>query len=144
MKNKVYFFSGSRADYSLIESIFFLFESNRSFEKKLIITGTNLSKKYSDNENFNISQKDIQKIYVKLGNSQEKNFSKIMSRYFNQFYRLLEKNKPNCIILLGDRYETLIFGICAKLLNIKIIHFHGGETTLGSLDNIWRDTISKL
>ena len=79
-----------------------------------------------------------------MGNSQEKNFSKIMSRYFNQFYRLLEKNKPNCIIFLGDRYETLIFGICAKLLNIKIIHFHGGETTLGSLDNIWRDTISKL
>ena len=144
MKNKVYFFSGSRADYSLIESIFFLFQNNKSFEKKLIITGTNLSKKYSDNENFNISQKDIHKIYVKLGNSQEKNFSKIMSKYFNQFYILLEKNKPNCIILLGDRYEALIFGICAKLLNIKIIHFHGGETTLGSLDNIWRDTISKL
>ena len=144
MKNKVYFFSGSRADYSLIESIFFLFQNNKLFEKKLVLTGTNLSKKYSDNEKFNISQKDIHKIYTKLGNSQKENFSKIMSTYFSQFYRLLEKNKPNCVILLGDRYEALIFGICAKLLNIKIIHFHGGETTLGSLDNIWRDTISKL
>ena len=144
MKSKVYFFSGSRADYNLIESIFLLFQKNRSFEKKIIITGTNLSKKYSDDEKFNISQKDIHKIYVKLGNSQKKNFSNIFSNYFGEFYRLLEKNKPNYVILLGDRYEALIFGICAKFLNIKIIHFHGGETTLGSLDNTWRDIISRL
>jgi len=144
MKNKVYFFSGSRADYSLIESIYLLFQKNRSFEKKLIITGTNLSKKYSDDEKFNISQKDIIKIYIKLGNSQKKIFSNIFSKYFNQFYRLLEKNKPKCVIILGDRYEALIFGICAKFLDIKIIHFHGGETTLGSLDNTWRDIISRL
>ena len=77
MKNKVYFFSGSRADYSLIESIFFLFQNNKLFEKKLVLTGTNLSKKYSDNEKFNISENYIHKIYVKLGNSQEKNFSNI-------------------------------------------------------------------
>tara|TARA_B100000787_G_scaffold101239_1_gene74793 strand:- start:2450 stop:3550 length:1101 start_codon:yes stop_codon:yes gene_type:complete len=144
MKNKVYFFSGSRADYSLIESIFFLFQYNKSLEKKLVITGTNLSKKYSDNEKFDISEKYIHRIYVKLGNSQEKNFSNIFSKYLGQFYKLLEKNKPNYVILLGDRYEALIFGICAKFLNIKIIHFHGGETTLGSLDNTWRDMISRL
>tara|TARA_B110000008_G_scaffold223031_1_gene223679 strand:- start:4213 stop:5313 length:1101 start_codon:yes stop_codon:yes gene_type:complete len=144
MKNKVYFFSGSRADYSLMESVFLLFKKNKSFKKKFVLTGTNLSKKYSDDEKFNISQKDILKIYVKLENSQKKNFANIFSKYFSHFYKLLEKDKPNCIILLGDRYEALIFAICAKFLNIKIIHFHGGETTLGSLDNTWRDIISRL
>ena len=43
MKSKVYFFSGSRADYTLMESIFLLFEKNNSF-KKIVLTGTNLSK----------------------------------------------------------------------------------------------------
>lgn len=144
MKNKVYFFSGSRADYALMESIFSLFKKNNSFKKRIILTGTNLSKKYSDDEKFKISRKDILKIYVKLENSQKENFSNIFSNYFNNFYKLLEKDKPNLVIILGDRYEALILAICAKFLNIKIIHFHGGETTLGSLDNTWRDIISRL
>ena len=144
MKSKVYFLSGSRADYDLIQSIFLLFQNNRSFEKKLVLTGTNLSKKYSNNQKFSISKRDILKIYVKLESSSKKDFSKIFSLYFNKFYKLLEKKKPNFVVVLGDRYEALIFTICAKFLNIKIIHFHGGEKTLGSLDNIWRDLISRL
>ena len=144
MRSKVFFLSGSRADYSLIGSIFLLFKNNKHFEKKIILTGTNLSKKYSDDEKFNISKRDIYKIHIKLESSNKKDFSNIFSNYFNQFYNLLEKNKPEYVIVLGDRYEALIFAICARFLNIKIIHFHGGETTLGSLDNTWRDIISRL
>ena len=54
------------------------------------------------------------------------------------------EQKPNLVIILGDRYEALIFAICAKFLNFRIVHLHGGETTKGSLDNIWRDIITKI
>ena len=113
-------------------------------KKKNYINRNKFIKKYSDDEKFNISKRDIYKIHIKLESSNKKDFSNIFSNYFNQFYNLLEKNKPEYVIVLGDRYEALIFAICARFLNIKIIHFHGGETTLGSLDNTWRDIISRL
>ena len=45
---------------------------------------------------------------------------------------------------MGDRYETLCLSLVSKLLNIKILHLHGGEKTEGSTDDVWRHVISKL
>ncbi len=84
------------------------------------------------------------KVKINLKYSDKKNFSKIFSNYFHKFFKLLYEQKPNLVIILGDRYEALIFAICAKFLNFRIVHLHGGETTKGSLDNIWRDIITKI
>ena len=38
----------------------------------------------------------------------------------------------------------LLFSIVAKNYGVKIIHISGGEQTLGSLDNVYRNAISNL
>ena len=48
------------------------------------------------------------------------------------------------MIVLGDRFEVFSVSLCCHFLNIPIIHLYGGETTSGSLDNVFRDLISKL
>lgn len=53
-------------------------------------------------------------------------------------------NKPNCIIVIGDRPETLSICIYATVLRIPIAHLHGGEVTLGAIDNVIRNAISQL
>jgi UDP-hydrolysing UDP-N-acetyl-D-glucosamine 2-epimerase len=143
MKKKLFFFSGSRADFDLIFPIYKIFNNNQKFKSRLIITGSNLDKKYSNNERVS-STKSIFKIKVNLKSSNSKNFSKIISNYFYKFYNFLYIKKPDLVIILGDRYETLIFAICVKFFNCKIIHLHGGESTKGSLDDIWRDMITKI
>ena len=46
--------------------------------------------------------------------------------------------------MLGDRYEILGAAIAAHSFGIKIVHFHGGETTLGSKDDDYRNAITQF
>lgn len=51
---------------------------------------------------------------------------------------------PDAVMLLGDRFETLAIAQVATLLNIALIHLHGGEETKGAIDNQIRHAITKL
>ncbi|MAV82878.1 MAG: UDP-N-acetylglucosamine 2-epimerase (hydrolyzing), partial [Pelagibacteraceae bacterium] len=66
------------------------------------------------------------------------------SIFFNKFSKLLENNKPNIAILLGDRIETLFAAIALHSFNIPIAHIGGGELTKGATDNAFRHSITKL
>ena len=50
MKKKLLFLSGSRADYDLIFPIYNFVKVNKKFQTSLIVTGSNLDKKYSNNK----------------------------------------------------------------------------------------------
>lgn len=56
----------------------------------------------------------------------------------------LEEFKPDLVVLLGDRYESLVAASVAALLTIPIVHIHGGEETTGAVDNAFRHAITKL
>ena len=57
---------------------------------------------------------------------------------------VLIKLDPDYLIVLGDRFETFGAATAAHLLGIKIAHIHGGETTLGAIDDKLRHAISQL
>lgn len=141
MKKKILFFSTSRADYTLIKNLFQIINFPRSVERRMIIIR---SQKYEKILSKNENKKNIEYIKIKLFKITKKNFSKIISNFFTLFYIYLKKKKPTHIVLLGDRFEILSLAFAANFLNIKIFHFHGGEFSKGSLDDIWRDKISKL
>ena len=48
------------------------------------------------------------------------------------------------VLLLGDRYEIFSAAIAAFFLQVPIAHIHGGEVTLGSMDEIIRHAITKM
>ena len=58
--------------------------------------------------------------------------------------RQLEDIRPDLVLLLGDRYETLGAAQVAHIFGIPIAHIHGGETTEGSFDNEFRHAITCL
>ncbi len=63
------------------------------------------------------------------------------TKYLNENFN---KDKPNFLILLGDRYEILA-GACASLgYNIPIIHLFGGAVTEGAIDEQIRHAITKI
>lgn len=51
---------------------------------------------------------------------------------------------PDCILILGDRFEILSAAIAAHLQRIPIAHIGGGDVSEGSYDNAMRDCISRL
>lgn len=56
----------------------------------------------------------------------------------------LEELNPDCLLVIGDRTETLAACVAATCLKIPIAHVHGGEVTLGAIDNVCRHAISQL
>lgn len=53
-------------------------------------------------------------------------------------------NRPDYVLVLGDRYEILSAAIAAHLQRIPIAHIGGGDVSLGSYDDAMRDCISRL
>jgi len=58
------------------------------------------------------------------------------SSYFSSF-------RPDLLLIVGDRYDTLSPALCASMMNIPMAHIQGGETS-GTIDNKVRDLISKI
>ena len=61
-----------------------------------------------------------------------------------QTSKILSKEKPDLVFLLGDRYEILGSAIASHINRIPIAHIHGGELTYGILDDAFRHSITKL
>ena len=51
---------------------------------------------------------------------------------------------PNLLIVCGDRFETLAAALAAVVSNVPIAHIHGGESTLGAMDDAFRHAITKM
>jgi UDP-hydrolysing UDP-N-acetyl-D-glucosamine 2-epimerase len=55
----------------------------------------------------------------------------------------LDQLKPEAVVTVADRFETLATAVAASYLNIPLIHVQGGEVT-GSLDEKVRHAVTKL
>ncbi len=53
-------------------------------------------------------------------------------------------DRPDMILVLGDRYEILAAVTAAHLLRVPIAHIGGGDVTEGSYDDAMRDCISRM
>ena len=55
----------------------------------------------------------------------------------------LAKIKPDAVVTIADRYETIATAIAASYQNIPLIHIQGGEVT-GNIDEKVRHAVTKL
>ena len=146
MKYKICTITGSRADFGILEPLLMEIKNDKKLRLDLIITGSHVSRVFGSSieevKKKNFSTKNIIKIIKK----KDDGLSILNQSAFliNQMSKKLKKLKPNCILILGDRFEIFISAYCAFLMNIPIVHLHGGEETIGSLDNALRHGISQM
>jgi len=57
--------------------------------------------------------------------------------------RFWNNSRPDCVLVIADRTETLGVSVAAGIMQIPLIHLQGGEIT-GSIDDKIRDTNTKL
>ena len=73
---------------------------------------------------------------------------KIWDNSFDNAFRSctdsFSQNRPDLVLLLGDRFEILAAATAAHLLRIPIAHIGGGDVTEGSYDDAMRDAISRM
>jgi len=67
----------------------------------------------------------------------------ISSDLINGLEEVWDKNRPDIVVALTDRFETLAVAQTAALMNIHIAHVQGGEVS-GTIDESIRHAVTKL
>lgn len=136
--------TSTRADFGLLKNL--ILELKKKFSCKIIASGTHFSKYYGNT--FKEIKKSGFKIDYKIinetANDSPDTISNILSKSLVQTSKILSKEKPDLVFLLGDRYEILGSAIASHINRIPIAHIHGGELTYGILDDAFRHSITKL
>ena len=60
------------------------------------------------------------------------------------FARAFARQRPDLLIVLGDRFEMLAAAVAALPFALPVAHIHGGEVSEGAMDNQIRHAITKL
>ena len=58
--------------------------------------------------------------------------------------KAFDRLRPDVVVLLGDRFETLAAATACALMRIPIAHIHGGEISEGAIDDAMRHAVTKL
>lgn len=146
MKKKVFIITGSRAEYGLLKNLIIKIKRIKNFQVKLIATGMHLSKKHGStlkqiqNDRLKINYK----IDLKLKGDSSSKVSKSIGTGIELFTKIFSSDKPDLIIILGDRHEMLPPAIVSLIFNIPVAHICGGEITEGAIDNSIRHCLTKL
>ena len=140
--NKIFIVSGSRAEIGILSNLISKYKKNKL---TLILTGQHLDRNYQNL--FDLYDKKLIKtkfIDIKLKDSEPASILNSISIGVSKFGKLFNKYKPKIVIILGDRYELLSVAVAAYFSNTKIAHIHGGEKTIGSMDDTIRHVITKF
>lgn len=57
---------------------------------------------------------------------------------------IIDAERPDDLLVLGDRGEQLAAALAAMHLGTPVVHLHGGERTRGAVDDVVRDLISRV
>jgi GDP/UDP-N,N'-diacetylbacillosamine 2-epimerase (hydrolysing) len=143
---KIAVLTSSRADYSIYLPLLKLLKSDPYFKLTLIVFGTHLSKDYGFTVDQIISDgfDDLLKVETLSKGDSPRDISNSIGNIVSKFSSVWDLNKFDIVFALGDRYEMLASILSSVPFNVKIAHIHGGETTLGAFDDVFRHSISLI
>jgi GDP/UDP-N,N'-diacetylbacillosamine 2-epimerase (hydrolysing) len=141
---KIGVLTSSRADFGIYLPLLRKVKNDSYFELEIIAFGTHLSKfhGYTINE---IEKEKFQKIHsisTILTNDDPQSIATSYGLTCFKFADFWQQNKYDLVFCLGDRYEMNAAVQAGLPFNLKFAHLHGGETTLGAIDNIYRHQIT--
>jgi len=143
---KVCVLTGTRAEYGLLYHTIKAIEASPNLQLQLIASGSHLSPRHG----YTVSAINKDKFHIDyeidmlLDSNRKSAIPKGMGLLMIQLAAAFDELKPNIILILGDRYETLAFAACAVTMNIPIAHMHGGEASEGAIDEQIRHAITKM
>lgn len=143
---KVSVLTATRAEYGLLKPIITKLNNHNEIDLQIVVTGAHLSPEFGltykeiENDGFVITDK----VEMLLSSDTPSSITKSMGLTLIGFADHFTRYKPDLLIVLGDRYETLAVCIAAMNERIPIAHLYGGETTEGAIDESIRHAITKL
>ncbi len=146
MTRKICVVTGTRADYGLLRLVIQGIRDAPDLRLQLIVTGTHFS------PDFGSTYQEIErdgfvadaKVDMMIGADTPAGVARSMGTGLIGFGEAFDRLRPDVLVLLGDRFETLAAGAAALVARIPIAHLHGGESSEGAFDEAIRHALTKM
>lgn len=135
----------ARPSYSRIKSVMIALKKHKQINLKVVVTASSLLERYGKvadvikKDGFDV---EAEAFSIIEGGSLPQSVSSVGLSLI-ELSSIFSRIKPDFVVTIADRYETIANAIAASYMNIPLIHIQGGEFT-GSIDNKVRHAITKL
>ena len=136
----------SRADYGIYKPVLRALAADPDFNPRLFVAGMHMSPEFGltvstiERDPFEIADR----IECLVSSDSEEGVASSMGLTTLRFATSLSRNRPDLLMVLGDRYEMHAAALAAVPLRLPIVHVHGGEETENAIDNVLRHSLTKL
>lgn len=145
MKRKVCVVVTARPSYSRIKTALQAIRSHPDLELQLVVAASALLDRYGtavrtiEDDGFDIAAR----VYMVLEGENLAAMAKTTGLGLLELATVFDNLKPDVVVTVADRYETLSTAVAASYMNIPVAHVQGGEVT-GSIDEKVRHAVTKL
>lgn len=135
----------ARPSYSRIKTALTAIKEHPELELQLVVAGSALLGRYGTAVNY--IEKDgfeiKEKVYTIIEGENITSMSKTTGLAIIELSTVFANLKPDVVITIADRFETIATSIAAAYQNIPLAHIQGGEVT-GNIDEKVRHANTKL
>ncbi len=142
---KILAVTGGRADWGLLVPVLGELNKDTYFDLELAVTGQHLT---PGSTSFSAIVDDgfqaTHRVDMLLADDTAVAVGKSMGMAIIGFADLLERERPDLMLVLGDRYEIHAAVYAALFHRIPVAHLCGGDVTEGAIDDAIRHGITKM
>jgi GDP/UDP-N,N'-diacetylbacillosamine 2-epimerase (hydrolysing) len=137
--------TGSRGEWGYIRPVLRLIEGDSGLDYSLIATNMHLLPEFGmsvreiERDGFRVDER----IYMTFDGYTSATMTKSLACLLLELPTVLQRLKPDMLLLAGDRGEQLMGAIAGVHLRIPVAHIQAGELS-GNVDGIVRHSITKL
>jgi len=145
MNRKIMIITGSRGEYGYIRPIIKNIAENDKLEYTIVATNMLLTPEfgYAIN-NFCYDNIEVKyKIDMSMSGYSNSSMTKSLGVFLQSLTDIVKNDRPDIILLAGDRGEQLIGAIVGAHMNIPVAHIQAGELS-GNIDGMSRHAITKF
>lgn len=145
MTRKVGLVVTARPSYARIKTALQAIKEHQDLELQLIVAASALLDRYGsvvqyiENDGFDIAAR----VFIVLEGENLITSAKSTGLGIMELATIFDNLRPDVVVTVADRYETLATAVAASYMNIPVAHVQGGEVT-GSIDEKVRHAVTKL
>ena len=144
---KIIAVTGARSEYDLLVEVYKKLDQDSTIDFSIVVTGAHLSETYGYTAKH--IEEDGFKIAGKIHNLVDSNqkIGRIISlgNQIQPLAELLDFERPDLVLIAGDREEAIAVTMTTAYLSIPSAHFFGGDIAKdGNIDNAVRYAASKF
>lgn len=135
-----------RSDYGIYRPVLHRLKGDPAFDLRIIAGAAHVSQEFGRTivliewDGFEVAAE----VDMFAGSDTPEAIAKSSGLGTVEFARVYAKLRPDLLLVLGDRYEMHAAVVAAVPFALPVAHIHGGESTEGAADDLYRHAITKM